>query len=108
MGNSREDVGNRERRLTKEERIKRRRAIEAKKRKRRRKRIVFTIITLFLVLIFAGVAYGYSFISGLKTNKLGNGIPPSSSSDPVNILVLGMDVGDTDNQGNKSIRRSDK
>ena len=107
MGNSREDVGNRERRLTKEERIKRRRAIEAKKRKRRRKRIVFTIITLFLVLIFAGVAYGYSFISGLKTNKLGNGIPPSSSSDPVNILVLGMDVGDTDNQGNKSIRRSD-
>ena len=107
MGNSREDAGNRERRLTREERIKRRRAIEAKKRKRRRKRIGFTIIALILALIIGGVAYGYSFISGLKTNKLGNGIPPSSSKDPINILVLGMDVGDTDNQENKSIRRSD-
>ncbi len=108
MGNSREDVGNRERRpLTREERIKRRKVIEAKKRKRRRKRILFSIITLIFVLIFAGAIYAYSFISGLKTNKLGNGIPPASSNDSINILVLGMDVGDTDNQANKSIRRSD-
>jgi len=108
MGNSREDVGNRERRpLTREERIKRRKAIEAKRRKRRRKRILFSIITLIFVLIFAGAIYAYSFISGLKTNKLGNGIPPASSNDSINILILGMDVGDTDNQANKSIRRSD-
>lgn len=108
MGNSREDVGNRERRpLTREERIKRRKAIEAKKRTRRRKRILFSIITLIFVLIFAGAIYAYSFISGLKTNKLGNGIPPASSNDSINILILGMDVGDTDNQANKSIRRSD-
>ncbi|MDU5106296.1 LCP family protein [Clostridium sp.] len=108
MGNSREDVGNRERRpLTREERIKRRKAIEAKRRKRRRKRILFSIITLIFLLIFAGAIYAYSFISGLKTNKLGNGIPPASSNDSINILILGMDVGDTDNQANKSIRRSD-
>lgn len=108
MGNSREDVGNRERRpLTREERIKRRKAIEAKKRTRRRKRILLSIITLIFVLIFAGAIYAYSFISGLKTNKLGNGIPPASSNDSINILILGMDVGDTDNQANKSIRRSD-
>ena len=108
MGNIREDGGNREKRpLTREERIKRRKAIEAKRRKRRRKRILFSIITFILVLIFAGAMYAYSFISGLKTNKLGNGIPPASSKDSINILVLGMDVGDTDNQENKSIRRSD-
>ena len=108
MGNIREDVGSREKRqLTREERIKRRKAIEAKKRKRRRKRILFSIITLMFIFIFAGVIYAYSFISGLKTNKLGNGIAPSSSKDSINILILGMDVGDTDNQANKSIRRSD-
>ncbi len=108
MGNSREDVGNNERRLlTKEERIKRRKVIEAKRRKRRRKRILFSVITLFFVLIFAGVIYSYSFISGLKTNTIGTGTAPASSSDPINILVLGMDIGDTDNQSNKSIRRSD-
>lgn len=108
MGNSRDDLENRgRRRLTREEQIKRRKAIEAKKRKRRRKRIVASIVTIILISIFASVIYAYSFISGLKTNKLGTGIPPASSSDPINILVLGMDVGDTDNQANKSIRRSD-
>ena len=108
MGNIREDVGSREKRqLTREERIKRRKAIEANKSKRSMKRILFSIIALMFIFIFAGVIYAYSFISGLKTNKLGNGIAPSSSKDSINILILGMDVGDTDNQANKSIRRSD-
>ena len=108
MGNIREDGGNREKRpLTREERIKRRKAIEAKKRKRRRKRIFLSIITLIFLGIFAGAMYAYSFISGLKTNKLGNGIPPASSKDSINILILGMDVGDAENEANKAIRRSD-
>ena len=108
MGNIREDGGNREKRpLTKEERIKRRKAIETKKRKRRRKKIFFSIIAIIFLGIFAVAMYAYSFISGLKTNKLGNGIPPASSKDSINILVLGMDVGDVDNESNKSIRRSD-
>ena len=108
MGNSREDLGNRGRRpLTREEKIKRRKAIEARRKKRRRKRIILSIFTIFLVLIFGSVIYTYSFISGLKTNTLGAGTSPASSSDPINILILGMDIGDTDNQTNKSIRRSD-
>lgn len=108
MGNSREDLGNRGRRpLTREEKIKRRKAIEAKRKKRRRKNILKLIFTIFLLLIFSSGIYIYSFISGLKTNTLGEGTSPASSSDPINILVLGMDIGDTDNQTNKSIRRSD-
>ena len=108
MGNSREDLGNRGRRpLTREEKIKRRKAIEAKRKKRRRKRILLSIFTILLLLIFGSGIYVYSFISGLKTNTLGNGVEPASSSEPINILVLGMDVGDTDNQTNKAIRRSD-
>lgn len=108
MGNSREDLGNRGRRpLTREEKIKRRKALEAKRKKRRRKNIVKLIFTIILLLIFGSGIYIYSFISGLKTNTLGEGTSPASSSDPINILILGMDIGDTDNQTNKSIRRSD-
>ncbi|VYU23750.1 LytR family transcriptional regulator [Clostridium tertium] len=108
MGSRREENDNMgRRRLTREEQIKRRRVIEARRKKRRRKRIVVSIITVIIALILGGLLYAYSFISGLKTNNLGTGIPPASKNDPINILVLGMDIGDTDNQGNKSIRRSD-
>lgn len=108
MGSSREVNDNKgRRRLTREEQIKRRRAIEARKKKRRRKRIVVSIITIFIALIFGGLFYAYSFISGLKTNNLGIGIPPASKNDSINVLVLGMDIGDVDIQGNKGIRRSD-
>lgn len=108
MGSSREVNDNRgRRRLTREEQVKRRRAIEARKKKRRRKRIVVSIITIFIALIFGGLFYAYSFISGLKTNNLGTGIPPASKNDSINVLVLGMDIGDADIEGNKAIRRSD-
>ena len=66
-----------------------------------------SIITIFIALIFGGLFYAYSFISGLKTNNLGIGIPPASKNDSINVLVLGMDIGDVDIQGNKGIRRSD-
>ena len=108
MGSSREVNDNRgRRRLTREEQIKRRKSIEARKKKRRRKRIVVSIITIFIALIFGGLFYAYSFISGLKTNNLGTGIPPASKNDSINVLVLGMDIGDADIEGNKAIRRSD-
>lgn len=108
MGNSREDLQNRGRRpRTKEEMIKRRKALEAKRRKRRRKRIITSIVLIPIILIVATLLYGYSFISGLKTNNLGTGIAPASSKDPINILVLGMDIGDAENQENKTGRRTD-
>lgn len=108
MGSSREVNDNRvRRRLTREEQIKRRKSIEARKKKRRRKRILVSIITIFIALIFGGLFYAYSFISGLKTNNLGTGIPPVSKNDSINVLVLGMDIGDADIEGNKGIRRSD-
>ena len=108
MGNKREDLGNKTRRpLTREEKIKRRKMIEAKKKKQRKRRIITLIVSIILISIIGSIMYGYYFIGSLKTNTLGTGVAPSSSSDPINILVLGMDVGDTDNQANKSIRRSD-
>lgn len=88
---------------------KKRKKIEAMKRRKRKKRKqIFTLTLLIIIALVLGTfAYGYNFISSLKTNSLGNGIKPESKTDPINILVLGMDVGDTDNQQNKAIRRSD-
>ncbi|GAA0084250.1 LCP family protein [Clostridium sp. CTA-7] len=107
MGNRREDLENRERRRpSKEEQIKRKK-IQARKKKLKRKRIATAIITILLAFILGTALYIYTFLSGLKTNNLGTGIAPASSKDPVNILILGMDIGDADNQGNKAGRRSD-
>ena len=88
---------------------KRLKGIEAmKKRKReKRKRIFIFTLSIIIALLLGTFAYGYNFISSLKTNNLGEGIKPESKTDPINILILGMDVGDTDNQENKAIRRSD-
>lgn len=106
MGEKRENFQNRRRKLSKEEQIRRKKLIEARKKKKR-KRIILSVFTLLLVVILAIMLYSYSFITGLKTNTLGEGIKPASSNDPINILILGMDVGDTDQTENKSIRRSD-
>ena len=108
MGNNKDGVINKSKRpLTKEERIRRRKVIEAKKKRMRRRKIFLSILTIIFILILSSGVYAYSFISGLKTNTLGTGEAPASSSDPINILVLGMDVGDSSNEANKSIRRSD-
>lgn len=106
MGSRRENLENRERRRpSKDEQIKRKR-IEARKKKLKRKRISTSIVTILLVIILGSALYIYNFLSGLKTNNLGTGVAPISSKDPVNILILGMDIGDAENQ-NKAGRRSD-
>ena len=106
MGSRRENLENRERRRpSKDEQIKRKR-IEARKKKLKRKRITTSIVTILLVIILGSALYIYNFLSGLKTNNLGTGVAPISSKDPVNILILGMDIGDAENQ-NKAGRRSD-
>ena len=106
MSERREDFQNKRKKLTKEEQIKRKRLIEARKKKKR-KRIIASIFGLIAVFIIVAIVYMYSFVTGLKTNTLGEGIKPASSKSPINILVLGLDVGDTDQMENKSIRRSD-
>ncbi|WP_300380211.1 LCP family protein, partial [Clostridium sp.] len=79
-----------------------------KKRKRKKRKRIFAFTISLIIALFLGTfAYGYNFISSLKTNSLGTGIKPQSKTDPINILVLGMDVGDAENQENKAGRRTD-
>ncbi len=82
---------------------------EIRKKARRRARIRMTIVILiFLLLVLLSTMFlsVISFISVLKKNDLQEGITPRKN-EPVNILILGMDIGDAEQDGNKAIRRTD-
>ena len=86
---------------------------ERKKELRRKRlikaRIKMTIvisILLLLILISTMFFSVVSFILALNKNDLQVGITPRGS-EPVNILILGMDIGDIEQEGNESIRRTD-
>ena len=82
---------------------------EMRKRAKRRARIRLlgmSLILLLLIMVSVGVFSGMSFILALKNNDLQTGITPRKN-ESVNILVLGMDIGDTEQVGNKAVRRTD-
>lgn len=78
---------------------------KSQKKEQRKRALASFFILIFLLIAFAGI-YAISFIFGLKTDNLGGGIEPYGN-EPLNILVLGMDVGDAEQEGNDSIRRTD-
>lgn len=86
-----------------------RKKLEAIKRKKRRirKRRIRIIVSLLVFILFSMFLYMNSFFNKLNTNTLGNANPPTDSTDPINILVLGMDMGDLEYAENPSIRRTD-
>lgn len=90
--------------------IKSSKAYQNKKRRKSRmllkKKIligVYGILALFIIFI-ASTTIG--FFSKVKNNCSIEAIAPGRN-DVVNILVLGLDIGDVDNQGNESIKRTD-
>lgn len=90
--------------------IKSSKAYQNKKRRKSRmllkKKIligVYGILALFIIFI-ASTTIG--FFSKVKNNCSIEAIAPGRN-DVVNILVLGLDIGDIDNQGNESIKRTD-
>ncbi|SCJ90113.1 Putative transcriptional regulator yvhJ [uncultured Clostridium sp.] len=76
------------------------------KRKARIRMIIVVLIFLLLLIISTMFFSVISFITALKKNDLQSGITPRKN-EPVNILILGMDIGDADQEENKSIRRTD-
>lgn len=81
-------------------------AIKRKKRRKRKKRIG-VILSILVILILSLFLYINSFLNKINTNNLVGGEAPISSKDPINILLLGMDVGDVEYSENESARRSD-
>ena len=58
-----------------------------------------------MLVALVGV-YLFSFISSLNNNDIISAVKPSSN-ETVNILLLGMDIGDAENTSNSSARRTD-
>ena len=80
------------------------------KRKEKKSTIIKRAITSFILTIVVLVAlvgvYLFSFISSLNNNDIISAVKPSSN-ETVNILLLGMDIGDAENTSNSSARRTD-
>lgn len=81
-------------------------AIKRRKRRRRNRRISI-ILSIIVILIISGFIYINSFLNKLNTNNLKIAANPPDSSEPINILITGMDIGDSENTENADIRRTD-
>ena len=95
--------------ISKAERVqmeKRKEARRKAKKKAQRKRAVASFVILIFLLIAFTAIYALSFIFGLKTDNLGGGKAPAKN-ESLNILVVGMDIGDIDQEGNTGLRRTD-
>ena len=87
--------------------------LEIKKRLRRKERkstvikraITAAFLTIVILIVLCGI-YLFSFISSLNNNNLISGVKPKAN-ETVNILLLGMDIGDAENTSNTSARRTD-
>lgn len=77
------------------------------KKKKKRRTIILSILFIILAIIVASGVYFYTFLTGIKKGELSDATEPVSSKEPINILVLGMDIGDADNPNNKEARRTD-
>lgn len=85
--------------------------IKRKRRKREKrstiiKRAILALILTVLILIGLSGIYLFSFISSLNNSDVIAGVKPRAN-DTVNILLLGMDIGDSENISNTSARRTD-
>lgn len=76
------------------------------KRKATTKRAISAFVILVFLLITFGCIYAFSFISGLKTDSLSGANAPAFN-ESVNILLLGMDIGDVEQEDNFSVKRTD-
>ena len=71
---------------------------ELRKKAKRRARVRLTIVVLILLLLVLITTMFFSvisFILALRKNDLQEGITPRKN-EPVNILILGMDIGDAE------------
>lgn len=83
---------------------------KAMNKKAKRKARIKTTSLVVIAIILAFIAFTFftamSFIFGVKNDNLPVGITPRRN-EPINILVLGMDIGDTEQIENESVRRTD-
>lgn len=83
-----------------------RKPIKMKKKKSVIGRIFKWLSLAILAFIIIGIIMVINFISNIKTDGIGGAVQPADG-ESVNILVLGMDIGDVSQVENESIKRTD-
>lgn len=89
-----------------EYRSKKKKAYYEKQRKRRLM-IMSGILTVIIAAIVFTVIYFYNFFGKFSTDGVSVAPNEVKAKEPVNILVLGLDIGDVNQKDNESIKRTD-
>lgn len=112
MGNNKDSMKSSKKNLKSTEKITRRdferkKLLKKKAKKRARNRkIIAAIITLLFVIIIVPIFFIGSFVRSLESSDLVEGVNPKAN-ESVNILLLGMDIGDVEQVENGDIKRTD-
>ena len=116
MSSKKDNRGNNSRRVSNKKRgreLSPREELEIRKKLRRKEKkstvikraITAAFLTIVILTVLCGV-YLFSFIASLNNNDMMAGVKPKAN-ETVNILLLGMDIGDAENTSNTSARRTD-
>ena len=116
MSSKKDNRGNNSRRASNKKRVRElspREELEIRKKLRRKEKkstvikraITAAFLTIVILTVLCGV-YLFSFIASLNNNDMMAGVKPKAN-ETVNILLLGMDIGDAENTSNTSARRTD-
>ena len=89
-----------------ENRRKRKKAYYEKQRKRRLMLMSGVLTAIIAVIVFT-VIYFYNFFGKFSTDGVSVAPNEVKAKEPVNILVLGLDIGDVNQKDNESIKRTD-
>lgn len=89
-----------------EYRSKKKKAYYEKQRKRRLM-IMSGVLTAIIAAIVFTVIYFYNFFGKFSTDGVSVAPNEVKAKEPVNILVLGLDIGDVNQKDNESIKRTD-
>jgi LCP family protein required for cell wall assembly len=89
-----------------ENRSKKKKAYYEKQRKRRLM-IMSGVLTAIIAVIVFTVIYFYNFFGKFSTDGVSVAPNEVKAKEPVNILVLGLDIGDVNQKDNESIKRTD-
>ena len=77
------------------------------KQRKRRLMIMSGILTAIIAAIVFTVIYFYNFFGKFSTDGVSVAPNEVKAKEPVNILVLGLDIGDVNQKDNESIKRTD-
>lgn len=69
-------------------------------------KLVLGVISLIITIVIISMISGISALMKIESKSMPSGIDVSSG-EPVNILLLGMDIGDPNQVDNQSIKRTD-